>query len=457
MTVRTRFAALALACAAIAPVASAQSPCPSRLFVSGYFSTVHVFDACNGAYLRDLDARTRLRGAQAVRLGPDRRIHVVAEGTGTIHRYRNDTLAWDGVFATTPAGAGPTAIDFDGAGRAWVAAFNTDSVRRYDTDGRFIDVPLSPSVVINGPDNGMRFAAGSLWIPAFYANSLVRHDPATGATSVAILPQAAGLIRTRGILPTADATGLFVTAEGSGKLLRHEVATGTTVQIGGAFGAPTGIAYAPDGMLLVVDAGAVVRVHPVSGEKLGTLVPAGAGGVDGPTFIAVVPIPDVPEGTAEAVEYHHAGLDHYFLSLIPGEIAALDAGTLPGWTRTGLTFRGWAVPGPGTSPVCRFYLPPAAGNSHFFSADPAECARLRDAHPDFVPEGEPFHIALPDPVTGACPAATAPVYRFWNARAGDTNHRYTTSLQVAREMTSLGHVAEGYGPGPDFPIMCEVR
>ena len=223
-------------------------------------------------------------------------------------------------------------------------------------------------------------------------------------------------------------------------------------------GAPlTGIAYAPDGMLLVVDAGAVVRVHPVSGEKLGTLVPAGAGGVDGPTIIAVVPIPDVPEGTAEAVEYHHAGLDHYFLSLIPGEIAALDAGTLPGWTRTGLTFRGWAVPGPGTSPVCRFYLPPAAGNSHFFSADPAECARLRDAHPDFVPEGEPFHIALPDPVTGACPAATAPVYRFWNARAGDTNHRYTTSLQVAREMTSLGHVAEGYGPGPDFPIMCEVR
>ena len=60
-------------------------------------------------------------------------------------------------------------------------------------------------------------------------------------------------------------------------------------------------------------------------------------------------------------------------------------------------------------------------------------------------------------MTGACPAATAPVYRFWNARAGDTNHRYTTSLQVAREMTSLGHVAEGYGPGPDFPIMCEVR
>lgn len=449
--------AFALALAAAAPAAQAQQPCPARLFVSGYLSTVHVFDACTGAYLRDLDARTRLHGAQAIRLGPDRRLHVVAEETGTIHRYRNDTLAWDGVFATTPAGAGPTAIDFDAQGRAWVAAFNTDSVRRYAADGSFIDVPLPTSNVINGPDNGMVFAAGSLWIPAFNANSLVRHDPASGQTSVAIPSQAAGLVRTRGILPIANGSGLFITAEGSGRLLRYSFATGEAVQVGGAFGAPTGIAYAPDGMLLVVDNRAVVRVNPATGEKLGTLVAQGAGGVSGPTFIAVIPIPDVPPGTAEGVEYYHADLDHYFITLIPGEIAALDAGALPGWARTGLTFRGWSGPGPGTNPVCRFYIPPAAGNSHFYSGDPAECDRLRVANPTFVYEGTAFHIALPDPFTGACPAGTAPVYRFWNARAGDTNHRYTTSLQVAREMVAQGHVPEGYGPGPDFPIMCEVR
>jgi len=56
--------------------------CASRLFVSGYFSTVHVYDACTGAYLRDLDTPTRIRGAQAVRLGPDGLIYVAMENIG---------------------------------------------------------------------------------------------------------------------------------------------------------------------------------------------------------------------------------------------------------------------------------------------------------------------------------------------------------------------------------------
>jgi streptogramin lyase len=449
-------AGIALAAIACAAPALAQPACPSRLFVSGYLSTVHVFDACTGAYLRDLDVRSRLAGAQAVRLGPDRRIHVVAEETGTIHRYRNDTLAWDGVYATAPAGAGPTAIDFDADGRAWVAAFNSDSVRRYAPDGTLVDVPLPTNAAINGPDNGMTFAAGSLWIPSYYTNSLVRHDPATGTTSVAIPSQAAGLFRTRGVLPIADGSGLFVTSEGSGRLLRYTFATGETVQVGGAFVGPTGIAYAPDGMLLIVDNRAVVRVNPATGEKLGTLVASGAGGVDAPTFLAVIPVPEVPAGTAEAVEYYHAALDHYFISLTPAEIAALDSGALAGWARTGLTFRGWSQPGPETRPVCRFWIPPGYGSSHFFSADPAECQRVREQFPAFVYEGEPFHIALPDPVTGACVAGTAPIFRFFNNRP-DANHRYTTSLGVAREMIARGHTAEGYGPGPTFPIMCEVR
>ena len=41
----------------------------------------------------------------------------------------------------------------------------------------------------------------------------------------------------------------------------------------------------------------------------------------------------------DAVEYYHAGLDHYFVTAAPGEIVKLDAGTLPGWQRTRLSFR----------------------------------------------------------------------------------------------------------------------
>jgi len=60
------------------PAAAVQS-CGSRLFVSGWNSTVHVFDACTGQYLRDLDTRARLPGAMAVRLGPDGLIYATTD------------------------------------------------------------------------------------------------------------------------------------------------------------------------------------------------------------------------------------------------------------------------------------------------------------------------------------------------------------------------------------------
>ena len=83
------------------------------------------------------------------------------------------------------------------------------------------------------------------------------------------------------------------------------------------------------------------------------------------------------------------GLDHYFISADPAEIAVLDGGAFGGaWKRTGSTFPAWDVNGaPGnTVPVCRFFGTDqyrANGsrigpNSHFYTADPAECALRED-------------------------------------------------------------------------------
>src|SRR5262245_14873275 len=109
--------------AVLASLSAAAQTCGSRLFVSGYRSTVHVYDACTGAYLQDLDSRTRLRGAMAVRLGPDGLLYVVAEESGAIHKYRNDTLEYVGQFAAVP-GIGATGLQFDAQGIAYVAAYN---------------------------------------------------------------------------------------------------------------------------------------------------------------------------------------------------------------------------------------------------------------------------------------------------------------------------------------------
>ena len=165
-----------------------------------------------------------------------------------------------------------------------------------------------------------------------------------------------------------------------------------------------------------------------------------------------------PQDLVAATEFYNRALDHYFLSTNPVEIANLDSGATVGWVRTGLRFLVHANQAAGTSPVCRFYRAPAFGDSHFYSASPGECAATAAAHPvDWIYESPAvFHVRVPDAATGACPAGTRPVYRYFNAAT--TNHRYTTELVVRNEIAaSKAWTPEGYGPGPYYPVMCAAE
>jgi glucose/arabinose dehydrogenase len=155
---------------------------------------------------------------------------------------------------------------------------------------------------------------------------------------------------------------------------------------------------------------------------------------------------------ADAIEYYHAGLDHYFITSAPSDINALDAGILTGWRRTGESFGTYATFATGYNPVCRFYIPPTLGDSHFISASPDECAEVRARFPSYVEEGPTFmNEALPDTATGICAAGQVPVYRVWNGRP-DSNHRFTTQRAIRDQMVAQGGIAEGYGP--DAVAMC---
>ena len=156
----------------------------------------------------------------------------------------------------------------------------------------------------------------------------------------------------------------------------------------------------------------------------------------------------------KVVEYYNAAQDHFFMTALAQEIQALDNGFFGGWTRTGYVFNAYFAATTGFVPVCRFYLPPGYGDSHFYSASLSECADAAIKFPFFVRESDNvFYIALPDAVSGVCPAGTTPVFRVWNGRV-DTNHRYTSSTVEVERMRALGWTVEGYGPGPYYPIMC---
>lgn len=170
-------------------------------------------------------------------------------------------------------------------------------------------------------------------------------------------------------------------------------------------------------------------------------------------FNPTTPLPPMPTPTSDrvAVEYFHAEFGHYFITWMPDEIAKLDAGTqIRGWTRTGYSFKTYTTPEAGTSPVCRYYIPPGLGDSHFFGRGAVECNATGQKNPSFVLE-DPAFMQMYLPTAGLCPANTTPIYRVFSNRP-DANHRYMTDSAVRDQMVGRGWLAEG--DGPDLVVMC---
>lgn len=154
------------------------------------------------------------------------------------------------------------------------------------------------------------------------------------------------------------------------------------------------------------------------------------------------------------VEFYNVDLDHYFLTIKPSDIAAIESGLAgPGWVRTGLAFLAYAAPMPewmycpadcGRN-VHRFYGTPGLGpNSHFFTASTAEVAVLDQPGTGWTREQVAFSIPVPDD-QGRCAVGQEPVYRLYNNRwrQNDSNHRYTASAAERDRTMAKGWTYEG--------------
>jgi len=179
----------------------------------------------------------------------------------------------------------------------------------------------------------------------------------------------------------------------------------------------------------------------------------GAGMLDaGAAVRAVMPAAPLPQ----VVEFYNSILDNYFITADPNEQASIDNGAAgAGWTRTGNTFSAG-----GTAQVCRFYGSISPGpNSHFYTIDPDECSRLKQAQALTAPTQkrwnfESLDFASTPTLSGGCAAGTVPVYRAYNngfARGVDSNHRLTSNTAAIQEVVARGWISEGVvmcAPGP---------
>ena len=134
-------------------------------------------------------------------------------------------------------------------------------------------------------------------------------------------------------------------------------------------------------------------------------------------------------GEATAIDYHNDALGHYFMTADPAEAAMLDAGiVVPGWHRTGFAFKVRPAGAAAGLAACRFFgTPPHGPNSHFFTIDAVECAKVK-ADPMWTYEGIAFNADPPQasPQSPDCLPDRIPVIRLYNnGMGGQANHRYS--------------------------------
>jgi Repeat of unknown function (DUF5648) len=162
--------------------------------------------------------------------------------------------------------------------------------------------------------------------------------------------------------------------------------------------------------------------------------------------------------SAMAVEFFNSTLNHYFITTDALEAASIDRGAAgAGWQRSGGQFRvsSMKLEGMETMPVCRFYT--IGANSHFFTANVAECANLRDVESRqraSTPSGDAFkgwgfettafYVATPN-AAGDCAKNTTPIFRLYNNRGpqNDSNHRFTADVAARASLLAQGWLNEG--------------
>jgi hypothetical protein len=197
----------------------------------------------------------------------------------------------------------------------------------------------------------------------------------------------------------------------------------------------------PDGVIFggTADQQGVYTINPATG--VGTLI----GMTSEKDLVGDLAFRPEAKPVIQAVEYHHAEWDHYFVTASADEITKLDNGVFAGWLRTSETFNVYPLGTPVTANVCRFFSTSfAPRSSHFYTPFAGECATVK-GNSDWQFEGLVFSVALPD-AAGNCQAGTHPLYRLYNNGQGAApNHRYTTSLSIQSMMKDQGWIPEGSG------------
>ena len=262
-----------------------------------------------------------------------------------------------------------------------------DRIKRFDgSTGAFIDDFVPPGsggltiqnmVILFGPD-------GHLYVGACGGGNpgVLRFNGLTGVFMGIFVPVGSGgLVCPSGRMAFGPDGRLYVPDIGN-DVLRYDGQTGAFVDAfvpnmsGGLFG-PTGVAFLPDGDLLVASrggnppGGAVLRYSGQSGAFVGAFVPEGSGGLDAPRDLAFGPDGNLYViGVFNHIVKRYDGITGAFIDdFVPSGSGGLE---VPGY----LAFAVFAP-----APVCDIQLTQA----HYVDGETITASVFRFANPRAVP------------------------------------------------------------------------
>ncbi len=427
--------------AAQGTTAVAYNPFNSRVYAANFHAqSVSVMDAASGDWIADVPVVDyphalvlNATGTQVyVATGLDVRVIDVASNTVVK------------VIAVSPF---PAQLALDSTGRALYLT----------TNGRTVDVIDTITNERVGEITGSTQAVGIAThpsLPRLYVTDQSRNEllvvDMPGNKIVARIPVGQGPVN---VVLNPVATRAYVANSHGGTVSVIDVASNVvidTIPIGTYPGNPYGLAVHPTAQILYVDQsndGKILAIDTNSNAITGSVRIGG--------HPRVSPFAFGPRGssspTVYAFEFYNSGLDHFFLTWNVQEMIALDSKEeIRGWNRTGKWFKAYPTARAGTEAVCRFYIPPGLGDSHFFGRSPSECAQTKAKFPALIEE-DPTYMYMYLPMAGTCPESTTPVYRAFNNRP-DANHRYAADRFARDQVVAWGWIAEG--DGPDLVVMC---
>jgi streptogramin lyase len=276
-----------LCCALACTRASAQV---ELLVSSRLTNSVLKYDAAGNSTGR-FDHGADILSPNGVVLGPDGFVYLSSRNTNQVMRYRLDGT-FDRVFASGPEMVAPSGLTFGPGGDLYVANSLANNIGRYDATTGALVRTFGSSAELNSPI-GVAFGPdGHAYVTSALNNRLIRYNGQSFDFDQVVVE--GGLLSNPADIQRAPDGLLYIASVLQNRVARFNTSNGSIENfVQSAFlQTPVAVAFHEgDVFVASFNGDKVVRVDGTSAAIEGNFVQPGAGGLDGPQYLAFIPEP----------------------------------------------------------------------------------------------------------------------------------------------------------------------